>query len=257
MNNAAVLGKSLTDQALASYFKGDDNSKVEIIGFGSLLSKMSSLTTFPDLVDFRVVRVVGYRRVFRHPASVFFERGIASMDDLRISSLSCEKCEGSQFLGVVFSVASGQSGTAFQAREEEFDFHLVTYESYGPNIPGVEHITAGGRALMCVSSTNDAYIARWGHDQYTQKYLSLGLGDRGIWSWEEDSGILPCSVYLRHCYLSAKHLSVALGTDDILDSFLDDTYLVDRKTSLRTYLTANPDVLNTQPPENLVGRYSG
>jgi len=272
-----TTGKVLTDEELELYFNNEENVGIEIIGFGSLLSKVSSQTTFPDLTNFRVVRVVGYRRVFRHPASIFFERGIATMEDLRISSLSCEKHEGSSFLAVVFEVKSVKSGSSFQAREEEFDFHIVPYETYrragdrgdiGADI-NMDHrcngngngngigAVAGGKALMCVSSTNESYIARWGQETFSKKYLSLGLGDRGIWGWEEDSGIFPCSVYLRHCYLSAKKLSASLGTTDILDSFLDDTYLVDRVTTVRVYLDANPCILDLQPPDNLVGRYSG
>ena len=50
-----------------------------ILGFGSLLSEASSRTTFPDLTNFRLVRVRGWRRVFAHAAAIFFERGIADV----------------------------------------------------------------------------------------------------------------------------------------------------------------------------------
>jgi len=41
------------------------------------------------------------------------------------------------------------------------------------------------------------------------------------------------------------------------DSFLDDTYLVDRKTTIREYLKRFPEVMATEPPESLRERYGG
>ncbi|KAE9036362.1 hypothetical protein PR003_g9648 [Phytophthora rubi] len=53
---------------------------VTIVGFGSLLSEASARSTFGDGVrNFRLARVLDYRRVFAHPASIFFQRGIANL----------------------------------------------------------------------------------------------------------------------------------------------------------------------------------
>jgi hypothetical protein len=70
-----------------------------------------------------------------------------------------------------------------------------------------------------------------------------------IWGY---SDILPCRVYLRHCYLAAK----SLGTEAEA-SFLDGTVLADRYTTVREYLGRNPDILREEPPMDLIGRYSG
>ena len=48
-------------------------AKTTILGFGSLLSEQSSRLTFPDLENFRLVRVPNYRRLMQHPASIFFQ----------------------------------------------------------------------------------------------------------------------------------------------------------------------------------------
>ena len=53
------------------------SAPVTIVGLGSLLSERSSRTTFPNLENFRLGRVHGYRRVFAHSAAIFVERGIA------------------------------------------------------------------------------------------------------------------------------------------------------------------------------------
>ena len=58
---------------------------ITIIGFGSLLSERSARVTFPTLTDFRLARVPKYRRVFGHPASIFFQRQICC-----VTTTSCD-----------------------------------------------------------------------------------------------------------------------------------------------------------------------
>ena len=41
------------------------------------------------------------------------------------------------------------------------------------------------------------------------------------------------------------------------DSFLDDTYLIDRTTTVREHLAANPAVMSTLPPAEFAERYGG
>lgn len=41
------------------------------------LLERSAKSTFPDLVNFRVAKLNGFRRVFAHVAPIFFEREIA------------------------------------------------------------------------------------------------------------------------------------------------------------------------------------
>ena len=64
--------------------------------------------------------------------------------------------------------------------------------------------------------------------------------------------MLPCRTYLRHCVLAAEALSPEAHA-----SFLDDTYLADRRTTIRQHLAANPDILHDLPPEELRERYCG
>ena len=266
--NFEQCGVTLTTlSTLDAFFQ--HKPQVQILGFGSLMSEQSARTTFPHLTNFRIVRVQGYRRVFRHPAAIFFERGIADMESLQIASLSAEKQEGSSFIASVFSI-EGETGENFLKREEEFDFHMVPFtsclkdqdnlwlgevEKERENKREEEGEGAGageGVGLMCVGGTDAHYVARWGQATYAEKYLSRGL--QGVWNWRPDSGLLPCAVYLRHCYLSAKKLT---STHEIFDSFLNETYLCDRVTTVGEYLAAHPDVLTTLPPESLADRYGG
>lgn len=214
---------------------------ITILGLGSLLSERSCRLTFPTLTNFRVSRLDGYRRVFAHSPSVFVQRGIADVDTLQMSSLSAEPCAGSSFVVTAFEVPdSGLGMEAFREREEEFELAMVDFtDAFG-----------GGRGMLCLASTDAAYIERWGKERWERLYTKFGLSK--CWGWTEDSGLRPCATYLRHCTLAAEKLG-----GEAHASFLDDTFLCDRKTTIRSYLQKHPEVMSELPPEALRERYSG
>lgn len=222
-----------------------NGNMVTIVGFGSLMSETSGRTTFPDLQNFRFARVSGFRRVFRHPASIFFERGIANLETKEISSLSVEPAPPDVgFVVCAFDVdLRVHSMEGFIAREEEYDLVPCPFTDFGGNT---------GTGLMCMVSTDETYIEKWGRATYEEKYLAYGV--ESIWGWGPDSGILPCPVYCRHCVLATSKAGV---DPRARDSFLDETYLADRKTTLRQHLAARPEIMDTEPPPSLIGRYSG
>ena len=82
--------------------------------------------------------------------------------------------------------------------------------------------------------------------EYFERYGLYGIDS----IWRDD--LLPCPIYLRHCVLSAMALS-----DEAHDSFLDHTYLGDRKTTIREYLAARTDIMELVPPPELAERYNG
>lgn len=214
--------------------------KTTLLGFGSLLSEASARTTFPELTDFRIVNVPGWRRVFAHTAAIFFERGIANPATGEIASLSAEFVGSGGFVAAAFDVeVEPASWNRFREREEEFDLVDVEYV-------GEDH---RGSAVLCSRSSDAAYVAKWGAERYRQRYQKYV---ETIWDYAPDSNLRPCAVYLRHCVLA-----VQKAGPRALDSFLDDTYLVDRRTRLRDYLAQNPQVMATSPPPSLVDRYSG
>ena len=68
-----------------------------------------------------------------------------------------------------------------------------------------------------------------------------------------DSGLLPADLYLRHCLL-------AVEKAHLVESFCQDTYLADRKTTLQAYLqdlNVYERVMNTRPPPELATRFGG
>ena len=231
---------------MATATPADAPPLITITGLGSLLSERSSRTTFPNLKNFRLGRIHGYRRVFAHPAGIFFTRGIADLATLQMSSLSAEPCPGASFVCTIFEVED-EGMDRFREREEEFDLVNVAVSPLEPSSPPAEPECTG---LLCCRSTDEAYIAAWGEERFERLYRSVGVPT--IWGWKPDSGLRPCPVYLRHCVLAAEKLGPVA-----LDSFLDETFLVDRVTTLRTYLAAHPEVMSTPPPPELAERYGG
>jgi len=224
--------------------------------------------------------------VFAHPASIFFQRGIASLDTLEMSSLSCEYEEGHSFICSVFEVpneglsatVSNESGgddnndkqtgnwipsQAFLEREEEFEISMVPYEELNEDDAVSNKNNDKKRGVICRRSTDNAYIAQWGTKHFHQQYRQYGV--ETIWGWDKDSGLRPCPVYLRHCVLASWNCGNANDDswssnkegDVCYNSFLDDTYLVDRQTTIRDYLKQYPDVMKTEPPDDLRERYGG
>eukprot|EP00914_Ancora_sagittata_P014984 GHVO01029411.1.p1 GENE.GHVO01029411.1~~GHVO01029411.1.p1 ORF type:complete len:242 (+),score=52.10 GHVO01029411.1:26-727(+) len=220
-----------------------------IIAFGSLLSKVSAQCTFTDVRNFRLGRLKGYRRVFSQPAPMFLERGIADLKERRMCSLAAwqfpkhfpeaEEGEDGGMIISIFEIPKCEI-PAFYEREEEFDIIEVS----AMDMETCESV----RGLFCGQSSDEAYIERHGEHAFKSRFQAHGVDS--IWDMKEPS--YPCSTYCRHCVLSASSHG-----DEVLNDFLDTTYLWDKKTKLRKYLDDNPWVLDVMPPESLKIRYGG
>jgi len=179
-----------------------------------------------------------------------------------MSSLSVEYALGSSLLVSVFEVSNddmmenGIPSGAFLEREEEFDIIEVPFVDLGTNRWHNSNIDnelaeeSMSKGIICARSSDDKYLGKWGEQHFHDQYRKYGV--ESIWGWSEESGLRPCAVYLRHCYLAAGN-----NGDECLNSFLDETFLVDRKTTIRQYLERYPHILNVKPPPDLLSRYSG
>lgn len=143
----------------------------------------------------------------------------------------------------------GVPSEAFLQREEEFDIVEAPYIDNIVDRRG-DNISNNSKGIICTRSSDDAYLEKWGKERFHDHYQRYGV--ETIWGWSEDSGLRPCAVYLRHCYLAAKIMG-----DECFRSFLDETLLVDRKTTIRQYMEMYPHILDLQPPPELASRYSG
>ena len=223
-----------------------------IIGFGSLLSEQSAQSTCPSASRFRLGRVRGWRRVFGHPAHIFFARGIARPDTREIASLCAEPSEdaASGFVVAAFDVPASEL-PALLEREEEFNFVEVPIYPLGGGASSPPESTG----IMCTRATDEEVLDRRGHRAKYEAALSPHFGSVTVWGWGADSGLRPCPVYCRHCVLASQKPGVP---KEAADSFLDETLLADRRTTLRQYLQADGGhVMHTLPPPELAARYNG
>ncbi|XP_024996566.1 uncharacterized protein LOC112529491 [Cynara cardunculus var. scolymus] len=215
---------------------------LSICGFGSLLSERSARSTFPDLINFRVAKLNGFRRVFAHVAPIFFERGIAKPETKEVSSLSVEPCEGESLIVTVFEIKKSEIPSYIE-REHEFRFLAVHPETLEGNQYAMP-------AVLCARYSDEEYFqnrCKGSQEIYHERYGRFGIEK----IWQDD--VLPCRTYCRHCVLAAKNLG-----DEAYANFLDHTYLADRKTTLRKYLaTAGSGLMEEEPPELLKVRYGG
>ncbi|KAG5023838.1 hypothetical protein JHK85_020180 [Glycine max] len=77
---------------------------ISICGYGSLLSETSARTTFPDLVNFRIARLTGFRRLFNSVGRIFFTHRVANIKTQEIAGLSVEPCDGEFVVVAVFEI---------------------------------------------------------------------------------------------------------------------------------------------------------
>ncbi|XP_028119727.1 uncharacterized protein LOC114317220 [Camellia sinensis] len=213
-----------------------------ICGFGSLLSERSARSTFPELINFRVARLNGFRRIFAHVAPVFFDRGIANPQTKEMSSLSVEPCEGETLIVTVFGIKKSEI-PSFLQREHEFRFLAVLPETLDGKL-------FTSPAVLCARFSDEEYLqirCKGSQEIYFQRYGQYNIHK----IWRDD--ILPCRLYLRHCILAAKNLG-----DEAYNNFLDHTFLGDRKTTIREYLvTTGSGIMEEEPPESIKAIYSG
>ncbi|KAJ7980312.1 Butirosin biosynthesis [Quillaja saponaria] len=101
---------------------------ISISGYGSLLSERSARSTFPDLINFRVARLTGFRRIFASVGRIFFAHGIANLKTEEIGGLSVEPCEGETIVVTVFEIKKSEI-PAFIERESVYRFLAVFPET--------------------------------------------------------------------------------------------------------------------------------
>jgi hypothetical protein len=213
----------------------------------------------PSSHNFRYVRIVDHRRCFAHISPLFSEAGIAKPETLELASLSAEPSSGNSFMGVAFDIPREEWG-AFVDREMEYVITLAKFQPLGDGDHG-DKLGEGqpGEGMLCTRGSDALLQERGVWSRYEAAFDSFvpPLESRTCWDWGEASGLLPCACYLRHCLLSSRRAGIPVA---VRESFLDNTYLVDRKTTLRDYLNrpgVEEYVMSSLPPPNLEARYGG
>ena len=214
-------------------------SQVTILAYGALLSEESSRLTFPELSNFRLVRVRNMRRLFGMSHLFLTREGIADPSStLRIAALSVEPAPGASFVAAAYDVVlDDDQRRAFL--EREIGYNIIS----APFFELDDDTREAGSGVLCAASTDSSLPSE----------LAVAPGLPHVWDWARDSGLLPADVYLRHCLLAMQKIG-----GEAEHSFLHDTTLVDRATTLSQYLeSAREEVMASRPPPALAERFGG
>ncbi|KAL6845017.1 hypothetical protein ACP4OV_025190 [Aristida adscensionis] len=217
--------------------------RISVAGFGSLLSERSARSTFPELENFRVAALRGFRRVFAHAAPIFFERGIAVEATKEFSSLSVEPREGELIIVTVFEIKE-QEVPSFIEREHEFRFLAVVPE-------GLDGVPFSNPAVVCARYSDEEYFQDRCKVE-ARKYITSAMDGSTLTKYGE-------MIYYHVVYILDIDVLAARNLGEpAYSNFLDHTYLGDRKTTIREYLaTTGAGIIEEEPPESLKHRYGG
>ena len=193
-----------------------------VAGYGSLLSEASARETVPELTDFELCRIRGYRRVFDKVAMVFFERHGATGDRRDIAALSTVEAPGAEMVGCRFAVPDAAMPALF---EREHRYAWVMAETVG--MDGAVRMARMTTAI----SDEDYRLNKCVTDAEYRRRVGRYYGG----AIRRDD-VLPFPTYLAHVLRAVRSAGEAA-----YDDFLDTTYLADGRTALRDYLAANPD----------------
>jgi hypothetical protein len=195
---------------------------IAVLGYGSLLSEASARETIPSLSKFELVQIPGYKRIFNKVGIVFFERYGASETDIRISSCATRKDPQCCITASLFECSEADFLLMYE-REHRFQWVNAQYQATDGST---------GYARMCTENSDENYLLNKciTESEYWRRVGRFYVGK----IWRED--ILPFPTYLKHCLDAAD----SHGTN-VLDNFLDFSFLADGKTSIRTYMRATPD----------------
>ncbi|KEA64039.1 hypothetical protein ADIMK_1774 [Marinobacterium lacunae] len=198
---------------------------ISVVGFGSLLSERSARESVPGLTHYRLVRVSGYRRIFNKVGIVFIAGHGQCPDSLEVSSCSTEPCASTSIIAAQFECPVDQFTELY---EREHRYRWIE----------VQPVALDGRpqcpARMCTGYSdleyrlNKCVTEQEYHDRVGRHYTGV--------IWRDD--ILPFPRYLKFCLVSA-----ASHGDEVLDNFLDTSFLADGRTSIREYLSIRPDLI--------------
>lgn len=193
--------------------------KISIIGLGSLMSESSARKTCPSLTDFRIEQLKGWRRIFNKTIRRENEELYFLPDGKVYSCLSAVPSVDEVMYVSHFKIPLLE-WTNFVIRE--FEYKLI-------EVP----LLSGEKGVLCVGDYKD--------DVECELVCSADPFRAECWEnwviehpesvlWRSD--LLPHQPYVDKCLDALREHG-----DDVLDNWLDTTYLGDNTTTMREYLS--------------------
>jgi len=189
-----------------------------VIGYASLLSPVSIERLFPNARNIKPVTIQGHARCFNSYGTLSLNKGLARKGDTKLAHAAAIL----RPYTVIYALAFQLDDTDFKTyQRHEFRYDLqeteVTCRETGEGLTaiicyeGADHLI--DTSLVGVKNIQALYA------QYDVT---------SFWNRPD----LPAEGYLQHCLAAARELGA-----DYVDNFLDTSFIYDRETSLRNYLT--------------------
>ncbi len=207
----------------------DDNIKkektVSIFGYGSLMSIDSAIKTMPSLSNFRLAKLIGYKRIFSLFAVDRLIKGYTSVNDIENAGLAIRpNKEEENINNTVF-------GCVFDILEDELPSYFEREKIYKvKKVPVITCDFENVTAYTVIEQTDEEYINTLGKTEYDFQVGKYYSGS--IWQRKD---ILPAKKYFEMVCTAA----INTRNIELLKNFLDETYLSDEITTIREYLFSN------------------
>lgn len=188
-----------------------------VIGYASLLSETSIKRLFPNVG--RIVRVAldDHARCFNSFGTLSLKAELEAHGSQYLAHASAIYRPNSILHALAFQLDDADYDT-YVRHEFRYDLKRVTAQS----LDGAESL----EAVICYENVDqniDASLV--GSDSIWDLYETYGT--QSFWHTPH----LPAKLYLEHCIASARDIG-----PDMLENFLDASYIYDRETSIRSYL---------------------
>ncbi len=200
----------------------DVDQNITILGLASLLLEAWARKTCPNLMNFRLARLKGYKRVFNKTDSFLIRNDLLPGNSNAYACISAVPCDDTSDLIVsAFEIPLTEWAYFVQ---REFEYRLVS-------VPFTEMITGhASEGVICLGDfDNDQQCEaivnadplraqRW--QEFRAKY------DGPMWRYD----LLPEPEYLAACLKTAEQCG-----EEVYNNFVDTTFVGDGRT-IRTYL---------------------
>ena len=200
---------------------------ITIFGYGSLLSKASTLRTCPSMKNHRVAAIRGYERIFSLVSISQLRNGNSNVDLNQIAALAVRRTSDPTTLciGTVFEIEEADM-VELKKREHRYDITEMNAFDDG-NTDSVV------RCLVFTESNDSTYKAKCDAEGTDVFETIVGQYYSGMLWGRQD--IYPVTKYLHYCCNAASQL-VYRGDPDMCQQNFLQSLLADGTTTIGEYM---------------------
>lgn len=202
---------------------------ITVVGYASLLSYESAKQTVPNLKNFRLAKVKGYKRIFNKVEIVFFRMDKIDASDIKISTCTTQQDKRYEIICTLFECNEDEFLDIYE-REHGFKWVYVNCEEEN----------SATKARICTEYNDEEYFLNKciTYREYYRRVEQYYTGK----IWRDD--ILPYPRYLKHCLKAAHDHG-----EEVFNNFIDTSFLANGKTTIRSYLESNQDLMDWKDAE--------